>query len=330
MALPTSPTTSAGGGVVAAAAAFVAGGLSAYLFFKQWPTRGAAAQPRAHRPSPTPTFSGEPLLAGRVVVVTGGSSGIGREIALLCAAHGARVIVFDLTPDPLEGGLPTAVEAAKRRAGTVGGDKLNTGHGEVLFLQGDTAAEGGCARAVDEAVERWGRLDVWVNNAAIGQGGTLLETSAESWDKVLGVNARGYFLGCKVRTAWSSQWPVLPRVCAIGERSAWLPATCKQRASIDTRTARSVAGGSDAVSAPTHNRSCGAAGPADQHLVAARDGRMPRGHCVWCRESSGSVHDSADRSGLCERRNCVQRSRSRQNFVSPPPPPRVVVFAHSS
>eukprot|EP00037_Helgoeca_nana_P011518 m.103506 g.103506 ORF g.103506 m.103506 type:complete len:327 (+) comp20883_c0_seq1:187-1167(+) len=208
MALPTSPTTSAGGGVVAAAAAFVAGGLSAYLFFKQWPTRGAAAEARAHRPSPTPTFSGEPLLAGRVVVVTGGSSGIGREIALLCAAHGARVIVFDLTPDPLEGGLPTAVEAAKRRAGTVGGDKLNTGHGEVLFLQGDTAAEGGCARAVDEAVERWGRLDVWVNNAAIGQGGTLLETSAESWDKVLGVNARGYFLGCKAAVTQFLRQPI--------------------------------------------------------------------------------------------------------------------------
>lgn len=138
-----------------------------------------------------------------MIVVTGGSSGIGREIALLSASHGARVLIMDMKLDPLEGGLPTAELFAQRRA-----TGLVVGDGEVAFYQGDTSAAGGCDGAVDEAVRRWGRLDVWVNNAAIGEGGSLLDTSIESWDRVLAVNARGYFLGCKAAVAQFLRCPI--------------------------------------------------------------------------------------------------------------------------
>ena len=59
------------------------------------------------------------MLAGRVLVVTGGSSGTGREIALYAAEAGANVLVLDVTADPLEGGPPTVTAAAQRLPWTV-------------------------------------------------------------------------------------------------------------------------------------------------------------------------------------------------------------------
>jgi glucose 1-dehydrogenase len=187
---------------LACAAAFAAGAYYAHVASHK------RAQPPPHHDNSADTcgggnaavFSVPPagqMLQGRVVVVTGASSGIGREIALLCASHGAHVLVMDLQKNPIEGGPPTTELFAQRVA-----QHHASGEGEVVFFKGDTSvAEGGCEAAAQEAVRRWGRLDVWVNNAAIGVGGSLLDTSIESWDKVLGVNARGYFLGCKAAVA---------------------------------------------------------------------------------------------------------------------------------
>ena len=124
-------------------------------------------------------------LRDKVAVVTGGSSGIGRAIATLFAREGARVVIGDVTETPLEGGPPTR-EVIEQAGGTVRFRHCDVARGEEM----DALVSG--------AVAEFGRLDVMVNNAAIrGEGKPLLETTVEDWDRVMAVNARGVFLGCK-------------------------------------------------------------------------------------------------------------------------------------
>lgn len=127
-------------------------------------------------------------LPGRVAIVTGAASGIGRAIAKLFGAEGASVLVADLRESPLEGGRPTHEDIAA--AG-----------GEATFLSTDAASAADLERAVAVAVERWGRLDIMVNNAATYVGKTLLDTSEDEWNRVMAVNATGVFLGCKYAVA---------------------------------------------------------------------------------------------------------------------------------
>lgn len=124
-------------------------------------------------------------LRDKVVVVTGGASGIGRAIARLFAREGARVVIGDVTETPLEGGAPTR-ELIAQDGGT------------VRFRHCDVAAWTDVEALVGAAVAEFGRLDVMVNNAAIrGEGKPLLETSEADWDRVMAVNAKGVFFGCK-------------------------------------------------------------------------------------------------------------------------------------
>jgi NAD(P)-dependent dehydrogenase (short-subunit alcohol dehydrogenase family) len=118
-------------------------------------------------------------LTGRVCLITGAASGIGRATALLFRAEGARVAGADL-------------DAA----------------GEVeLALTGDVANEDDVGRIVDEVVRRFGRVDVLVNNAGISGVGDLVETTPEQWDRVMRVNARSVFLMCRA---------VVPGMCERG------------------------------------------------------------------------------------------------------------------
>lgn len=124
-------------------------------------------------------------LRDRVVVITGGASGIGRAIAILFAREGARVVIGDVTETPLEGGAPTR-EVIAREGGT------------VRFHPCDVAVWDDVDSLVGAAVAEFGRLDAMVNNAAIrGEGRALLETTEQDWDRVLAVNAKGVFFGCK-------------------------------------------------------------------------------------------------------------------------------------
>lgn len=120
-------------------------------------------------------------LSGKVTIITGASSGIGRSIALRFASEGARLVLVDRTEEVREGGEP--IETVLRREGH-----------DIAFLKADVATEEDVERVVDEATRRFGRLDVLVNNAAIGVGKPLVETSLAEWNRVLAVNLTGPFL----------------------------------------------------------------------------------------------------------------------------------------
>jgi glucose 1-dehydrogenase len=124
------------------------------------------------------------LLTGKSAVVTGASSGIGRAIAISFAAEGASVVVLDVTTEPLEGGEPTT-------------DLIVRSGGSAFFEKADVASWDDLDAAVTRTVERQGRLDIMVNNAAIFSGTSLLESSEADWERVMGVNMTGMFHGCK-------------------------------------------------------------------------------------------------------------------------------------
>jgi 3-oxoacyl-[acyl-carrier protein] reductase len=121
-------------------------------------------------------------LTGKVAIVTGSSSGIGKAIALRYGAEGARVVV-----------------TARRLAlceQTV--DQIKAKGGEAWAIQTDVADEQQVERLITGTVKRYGRLDVLVNNAGIIAGGRrLAETSTKDFDAVMNVNLRGTFFCCR-------------------------------------------------------------------------------------------------------------------------------------
>jgi len=117
-------------------------------------------------------------LAGRVAVVTGGSRGIGAAIARLLAEAGAAVVVSGRDADRLE-------RTAK--------DLEATGV-PIAAVVADAASREDCDRLVDTAKQRFGRLDVLVNNAGITRDGLLVRMKDDDWARVMETNLRGAFL----------------------------------------------------------------------------------------------------------------------------------------
>jgi NAD(P)-dependent dehydrogenase (short-subunit alcohol dehydrogenase family) len=118
-------------------------------------------------------------LGGRCAVVTGASSGIGQAIAVALAEAGADIVGLSL-----DDGAETAAAIAERGP-------------RSLQLVGDTSVPGDVERAADAAAETFGRIDVWVNNAARPLVKPFLETTEADWRGLLDVNLLGYVWGCR-------------------------------------------------------------------------------------------------------------------------------------
>ncbi len=118
---------------------------------------------------------------GKIAFVTGGGSGMGREHALLMAEEGAHLIVSDVNE---EGGRQTVAD-------------INDKGGQALFINFDVSSESAWQAAVDQAVTTFGRVDILVNNAGIFLVKMIQDTTEQELDRMLNVNVKGVFYGCK-------------------------------------------------------------------------------------------------------------------------------------
>lgn len=141
------------------------------------------------------------LCADRVVVVTGGARGIGREHALEFARHGARVVVNDLGTSVAGAGRSSApAEAVVAEISKMGG--------EAVANADDVADFDGAGRLVALAIEKFGGLDVVVNNAGFLRDKMFASTGEDEWDAVMRVHLRGHF--CVSRRA-AAHWRSLAK-----------------------------------------------------------------------------------------------------------------------
>lgn len=121
-------------------------------------------------------------LEGKVALITGAGSGIGKNTALLFAREGAKIVVTDVNE-----AHGNAVVAEIKEQG-----------GEAIFIKADTSKAEDSAASVDKALEVFGKLDIAVNNAGIGGASAPVgEYPIDSWDKVIGVNLSGVFYGLR-------------------------------------------------------------------------------------------------------------------------------------
>ncbi|MFC7157656.1 SDR family NAD(P)-dependent oxidoreductase [Halomarina halobia] len=124
------------------------------------------------------------MSADHTAVVTGGASGIGREICRAFGEVGVNVVVADVREEPYED-VPSVA------------DLFESLDGEVVHVQTDVTDEETVDSMFESAVQRFGHVDILVNNAGIARFGSVTETSTEDWHAELAVNLTGVFYCCK-------------------------------------------------------------------------------------------------------------------------------------
>ena len=122
-------------------------------------------------------------LANKVALITGGSSGIGRETALLFAKEGAKIVVSDV--NDAEGQQTVDLIAAEG--------------GEAVYIHADVSKAADCEAMVALAEEKFGKLNILFNNAGImhSDDDNAMTTEEAIWDLTMNINAKGVFMGCK-------------------------------------------------------------------------------------------------------------------------------------
>ena len=130
-------------------------------------------------------------LDGQVAIVTGASSGIGRAIAIGFAREGARVVCADIRKDA----RPEGYETDRQRDTDA---VIRENGGEAFFARADVTISQDMANLVKSAVERYGRLDIMVNNAGVfTRLAPIHEKTEEEYDFTMNVNAKGVWNGCQ-------------------------------------------------------------------------------------------------------------------------------------
>jgi NAD(P)-dependent dehydrogenase (short-subunit alcohol dehydrogenase family) len=127
-------------------------------------------------------------LAGKVAVITGAGSGIGRATAHRFAAEGANVAAADVNRDSARetaAMLPKGTESGAAPAGAVG---------KIIPVTADVRSAGQVKALIDQAVREFGRIDVVFSNAGIMRGGSVIDLAERDWDDMFAVNVRGSFL----------------------------------------------------------------------------------------------------------------------------------------
>ena len=132
------------------------------------------------------------LLENRIAIVTGGSSGIGRGIAIEFAREGARVVVTDIQEAPSRG------KYHEQNTITPTVDEIEKLGAQGLFVKTDIADDVQVGRLIQKTVEHFSGLDILVNNAGIHIPGNSQELSIADWDKVVSVDLRSIFVATKI------------------------------------------------------------------------------------------------------------------------------------
>jgi len=151
-------------------------------------------------------------LEGKVAVITGGASGIGRGTALLLASAGAAIAILDVDES---GGIEVA-------------GKIEAGGGTARFYRCDVTSDEDCRKAVDAVVADFGRIDILFNNAGVAIRKNTIDLSEAEWDRAIDINLKGIFLVSR---------HVIPHMKRAGGGSI-----------INTGSGWSLKGGPDAVS----------------------------------------------------------------------------------
>lgn len=120
-------------------------------------------------------------LAGKVAIITGAGSGIGRATALVFAEEGARVVVADYDP---KGGCETV-------------EQIRANGGEAILVETDVAKAADVAKMVETAVDTYGRIDVLFNNAAVTLPASVVDATEELWNRTMDIDLKGVFLASK-------------------------------------------------------------------------------------------------------------------------------------
>jgi NAD(P)-dependent dehydrogenase (short-subunit alcohol dehydrogenase family) len=147
-------------------------------------------------------------VAGKVALVTGAGTGIGRAVCERLAEEGADVVVTSQTPGHVEETRRLAAEASGR---------------DVLGLQLDVGDSQAVDRVVAQVVERFGRIDVLSNNAGIElvRGPSVAETTDEEWDRVFRVNMAGTFYACRAAVPHMPDGSSIVNMASMNSFVAW-------------------------------------------------------------------------------------------------------------